>query len=51
MSADARDGSEAVRFVSGMAALPSWIRDVDGVLPELLAVAVLVAVIVLIWAF
>jgi hypothetical protein len=48
-STHARDGGEAVRFVSGMAALPGWIRDLDGISLELGAVAVLVAVVLLLW--
>jgi hypothetical protein len=48
-STHTRDGDEAVRFVSGMAALPAWIRDLDGISLELGAVAVLIGLVVLVW--
>jgi hypothetical protein len=41
--------SEGVRFVSGLAALPSEIRTIDGYLPELVAVIVLVVLIVVVF--
>jgi hypothetical protein len=50
MSAVATErNSEAVRFVSGLAALPSGIRRFDGFAPELAAVIALVLLIVLIF--
>jgi hypothetical protein len=41
--------SEAVRFVSGLAALPGGIRRIDGYLPELAAGILLVALIVVVF--
>jgi hypothetical protein len=41
--------SEGLRFVSGLAALPTGIRRIDGYLPELAAVIALAALIVLVF--
>jgi hypothetical protein len=41
--------SDTVRFVSGLAALPSGIRGFDGVGPELAAAVVLVALVVVVF--
>jgi hypothetical protein len=41
--------SDAVRFVSGLAAIPSGIRRIDGYAPELFAGILLVLVVVLVF--
>ena len=41
--------SEALRYISGLAALPTGIRRVDGYLPKLAAAILLVALIVLVF--
>lgn len=48
-SETAEQESNTVRYVSGLAALPSSIRDLDGLAAELVAVASLVLLIV--WIF
>jgi hypothetical protein len=43
------EDEEAVRFVSGLATLPGWARQVDGVIAE--ACAFVTFVLLLLWIF
>jgi hypothetical protein len=44
-----RRQSDTVRYVSGLAQLPAWLRGLDGYIPDVLALAAFVALVV--WLF